>query len=118
MVSLNDFSSLFVNYYNYYKKYSDLYGDKVIILHQTGHFFEIYDYPVDDGFLCSDIYKVSNIVNLSVTRRDKNKDISPKNWLMSGVPLMKLDKYCEIFLQSNYHVIVISQVSKIKFMNG
>jgi len=112
MVSLNDFSSLFVDYYNYYKKYSDLYGDKVIILHQTGHFFEIYDYPVDDGFLCSDIQKVSKIVNINVTRRDKNKDISPKNWLMSGVPLMKLDKYCEIFLQNNYHVIVISQVSK------
>ena len=111
MVSLNDFSSLFVDYYNYYKKYSDLYGDRVIILHQTGHFFEIYDYPDDNGFLCSDIYKVSNIVNLSVTRRDKSKDISPKNWLMSGVPIIKLDKYCEIFLQSNYHVIVISQIS-------
>ena len=112
MISLNDFSSLFVDYYNYYKKYFDLYGDKVIILHQTGHFYEIYDYPVDDGFLCSDIYKVSNIVYINVTRRDKSKDLSPKNWLMSGIPLMKLDKYCEIFLQNNYHVIVVSQISQ------
>ena len=108
---LKEFSSLFVHYYNEYKKFTELYGDNVIILHQTGHFYEIYDYPYNDGFLCSDIYKVSNIVNLNVTRRDKGKELSPKNWLMSGVPLMKLDKYCDIFLQNNYHVIVISQTS-------
>ena len=30
---------------------------------------------------------------------------------MSGVPLYKLDKYCDIFLQNNYHVIVVSQTS-------
>jgi len=108
---LNDFSSLFVNYYTEYNKFTELYGDNVIILHQTGHFYEIYDYPYNDGFLCSDIYKVSNIVNLNVTRRDKSKELSPKNWLMSGVPLIKLDKYCDIFLQNNYHVIVISQTS-------
>jgi len=108
---LKEFSSLFVDYYKEYKKYTELYGDNVIVLHQTGHFFEIYDYPFEDGFLCSDIYKVSNIVNLNVTRRDKGKDLSPKNWLMSGVPLIKLDKYCDIFLQNNYHVIVVSQTS-------
>ncbi len=108
---LKEFSSLFVDYYKEYKKYTELYGENVIILHQTGHFFEIYDYPFKDGFLCSDIYKVSNIVNLNVTRRDKGKELSPKNWLMSGVPLMKLDKYCDIFLQNNYHVIVVSQTS-------
>ena len=108
---LNQFSSLFVDYYKAYDKYKKLYGENIIVLHQTGHFYEIYDYYYNNNFLCSDIYKVSNIVNLSVTRRDKNKELSPKNWLMSGVPLVKLDKYCDIFLQNNYHVIVISQIS-------
>ena len=110
-MSLEKFSDLFTDYYNHYKKYSLLYGENVVILHQTGHFYEVYDYPKDNGFLCSDIYKVSNILNLNVTRRDKNKELSEKNWLMSGVPLMKLEKYCEILLQNNYHVIVVSQTS-------
>ena len=77
---LKEFSSLFVDYYKEYKKYTELYGENVIILHQTGHFFEIYDYPFEDGFLCSDIYIVSNIVNLNVTRRDKGKELFI-NWL-------------------------------------
>ena len=108
---LKNFSSLFVDYYNNYKKYSELYGVNTVILHQTGHFYEIYDYPYNNEYLCGDIYKFSNILHLNVTRRDKSKELSPKNWLMSGVPLMKLEKYCEILLQNNYHVIVISQVS-------
>ena len=111
MMSLEKFSDLFKDYYKHYKKYSKLYGDDVVILHQTGHFFEIYDYPIDDGFLCSDIYKISNILNLNVTRRDKSKEITEKNWLMSGVPLMKVEKYSEILLQHNYHVIIVSQTS-------
>ena len=110
-MSLEKLSDLFTDYYNHYKKYSLLYGENTVILHQTGHFYEVYDYPKDNGFLCSDIYKVSNILNLNVTRRDKNKELSEKNWLMSGVPLMKLEKYCEILLQNNYHVIVVSQTS-------
>ena len=112
MVNINDFPSLFKDYYKNYEKFTNLYGENIIILHQTGHFYEIYDYPKNDmEFYCSDIYKVSAIVNLSVTRRDKNKELSTKNWLMSGVPLMKLEKYCDIFLKNNFHVIVISQTS-------
>ena len=110
-MSLEKFSDLFKDYYNHYKKYSELYGEDTVILHQTGHFYEVYDYPEDSGFLCSDIYKVSNILNLNVTRRDKNKELSEKNWLMSGVPLMKLEKYSEILLENNYHVIIVSQTS-------
>ena len=110
-MSLENFSDLFTDYYNHYIKFSKLYGEDTVILHQTGHFYEVYDYPKDDGFLCSDIYKIANILNLNVTRRDKNKAISVKNWLMSGVPLMKLEKYSEILLKNNYHVIIVSQTS-------
>ena len=58
MVNINDFPSLFKDYYKHYEKFSNLYGENIIILHQTGHFYEIYDYPKNDmEFFCSDIYK-------------------------------------------------------------
>ena len=39
----------------------------------------------------------------------QGKDLSPKNWLMSGV-INEIRAILWIFLQNNYHVIVVSQL--------
>ncbi len=53
-------------YLSYQAKYEQMYGTNTLVLMECGSFFEIYDYPIDDDFLCSDIYKISNILNLNL----------------------------------------------------
>ncbi len=36
-------------YLSYQQTYEDIYGPQTIVLMECGSFFEIYDYPSDDG---------------------------------------------------------------------
>ena len=59
-------------YLSYQQKYKDKYGPSTIVLMECGSFFEIYDYPSEDGTE-ENIYKIADIINLSVSRkRNKN----------------------------------------------
>lgn len=57
-------------YLNYNKKYKKIYGEKCVVLLESGHFMEMYDHREDsDHFdVCRDI------MNIMVTRRDKDPD--------------------------------------------
>ena len=37
-MNINNFSPLFKEYYNYYKKYTEIYGENTVILYQNGSF--------------------------------------------------------------------------------
>ena len=112
-MNLEGYSDQFIEYYNYHKKYTDIYGDNTIILLQNGGFYEIYSHQLnDDTFMGPNIYELSQIANLSVTRKDKSKALSKSNVLMSGTPTHKKLKYCSIYLNHNYHVIIVEQVTE------
>lgn len=111
-MNLEGYSDQFIDYYNYYKKYKDIYGDNTVVLYQNGSFFEIYSYQKEDNtFLGNDIYQLGDLINISITRKDKSKPLSKSNILMAGIPTHKKTKYASLLLNENYHVIIVEQIT-------
>ena len=112
-MNLEGYSDQFIEYYNYHKKYTEIYGNNTVVLLQNGSFFEIYSHQLDDdSFMGPNIYELSQLANFNVTRKDKSKPLSKSNVLMSGTPIYTKSKYCNIYLNHNYHVIVVEQVTE------
>ena len=112
-MNLEGYSNQFIEYYNYHKKYEEQFGEDTIVLLQNGSFFEVYSQQLDDGsYLGVDIHKVSKILNMLVTKKDKSKPFSKSNFLMLGFPIRSKVKNANIFLNNNYHVIIVEQVTE------
>ena len=95
------------DYLNYKDIYTTKYGENTIILMQVGSFYEIYSIEQNDILL----YKISDICNLQVSRRNKTIiEVSINNYLMAGFPSYTLQKYLQILLNNNYTVVLIEQI--------
>ena len=96
------------------EKYEKKYGSNTIVLMQVGHFFEAYGVNNDDENNNGDnLYKLSNILNIQMTR--KNKSIienSRSNPLMIGVNIYSIDKFIQLLLNNNYTIVLSEQVSQ------
>ena len=97
------------DYLEYQKIYQEKYGENTLILMQVGSFFEMYSDNPNDTLL----YKISDICNFQVSRKNKAiQEVSKNNALMAGFPLYVLQKYLQLLLQNNYTIILIEQVSE------
>jgi DNA mismatch repair protein MutS len=97
------------DYLNYEKEYRNKYGENTIILIQVGSFFELYS--ILDN--CPFIYKIADICNIQVSRKNKSiKEVSKNNPLMAGFPLYVLNKFIQILLQNNYTIVLIEQITQ------
>ena len=96
-------------YLSYQQKYKAKYGPSTIVLMECGSFFEIYDYPSEDGTE-ENIYKIADIINLSVSRK-RNKNGSDNYSLMAGFPNHAYEKWRDILLKHNYTIVKIEQDS-------
>ena len=106
-------------------KYREKYGESTVCLFQIGDFFEMNAYfkvadevqlqNKDYGeqkLMGADIYKVCDICNLQVTRKNKSVvETSRSNPLMAGFPLSALSKYTSILLAHLYTIVVVRQVT-------
>jgi DNA mismatch repair protein MutS len=101
------------NIYDFYiehvKKYKEEYGEKTVVFIQVGSFFEIYD----DGSNTVDIRRIAEVLDIIVSRRNKNiQEVSRNNVLMAGVPLWAKSKYFNNLVNhQGYTVVVMEQVS-------
>lgn len=104
--------TLIDDYFVLQEKYEKKYGEKTIVLMECGQFFEIYGIK-NDLEKKGRIYEISDITNLSVSKRggDKTKQSCRKNPLMSGFPNHSYDKWKDILLKHNYTIIKIEQDS-------
>lgn len=94
-----------IDYYlDHDKQYQQIYGPNCIVLLESGHFMEIYDYVEDSRHLniCRDI------LGIMITRRDKSDENSP---FMAGIPTHSIRRYYKILLKNNYTVVIITQVT-------
>ena len=96
-------------YLSYQQTYEDIYGPQTIVLMECGSFFEIYDYPSDDGTE-ENIYKIADIINLSVSRKRNTKSADHYS-LMAGFPNHAYEKWRDILLKHNYTIVKIEQDS-------
>ena len=97
------------DYLSYQLKYENMYGPNTIVLMECGSFFEIYDYPSEDGTE-EKIYKIADIINLNVSRK-KNKKNNGDFSLMAGFPNHAYEKWRDILLKHNYTIVKIEQDS-------
>jgi DNA mismatch repair protein MutS len=103
---------IYDDYIEYSRKYAETYGKQTVVFMQVGDFFELYAIDNDDERAGADIYTVSDICNLQVSR--KNKAIlenSRQNPLMAGFPLSIVSKHIQTMVEHGYTVIVIRQVT-------
>ena len=91
------------------EKYEAKYGEKTIVLMEVGSFFEIYG-VVNDIEKRGRIYEVADITNLSVSKKcSKTEPVSIKNPLMAGFPNFSIEKWVDILLKHNYHIIKMNK---------
>ena len=100
-------------YIRTHDEYTKLYGEQTVVLIEIGSFYELYSVVNDEMNVGPDLYALSSLVNLSVTRKNKNiSEISPSNSLMMGVPSIAYQKYRDMFLDNGYTVVKMDQITE------
>ncbi len=102
-------TSLYVEYFDYFKKCVQEYGNNVAVLMEVGKFYEVYEI-INETEHQGNATLLASILNIQLTKKDKKKpECSIKNPLMIGVPTMCIDKYTKILINNNYTIVVINQ---------
>jgi DNA mismatch repair protein MutS len=98
-----------------YKKFHDQtvkkHGEKSVVFAQIGDFYEMYAVSLDDVKMGPDLYLISDILNVCVTRKDKKKPHSISNFMMIGFPKHSVAKFKKILLDEGFTIVIVDQVS-------
>jgi DNA mismatch repair protein MutS len=100
-------ANAYVEYFLNQEKYNKIYGKLSIFFTQCGMFFESYE-TLEEGY---DLQILSNIMNITVTKKDKSIPVSSKNPYMLGFPCIVSQKYIKTLIDNGYTVIIQEQVS-------
>uniref|UniRef100_A0A6C0CT66 DNA mismatch repair proteins mutS family domain-containing protein n=1 Tax=viral metagenome TaxID=1070528 RepID=A0A6C0CT66_9ZZZZ len=103
---------IYDDYIEYAKQYVEKYGDKCVVFMQVGDFFELYAIQNDTEVVGADIYKVCDLCNIQVSRKNKSVlENSRQNPLMAGFPIAAISKFVQILVQYQYTIVLIRQVT-------
>lgn len=97
-------------YFSYHEKYIGKYGSNTIVLLEVGSFYEMYSNPLNNKG--PDLYKISEMINLVVTRKDKTLPLSDSNVLMCGLPNHAISKFLKLLIDNKFTVILFNQHKK------
>jgi DNA mismatch repair protein MutS len=93
-----------------YQEYYDIrdscilkYGKNTIVFIEIGDFFEIYSETKEEMSTYSDI------MDLVITKKNKEKEISNSNKYMSGFPCKTIKKYISRMIKENYTIVLVEQ---------
>ena len=108
-------NAFYEEYESYTQKSKKIYGENAVVFLQCGMFYEMYcctDEPYKTSDTLLDIRKIAELLDLSVTKKNKNiPEVSKSNCLMAGFPVSSHSKYICLLTRNNYTVIVVSQVT-------
>ena len=108
---MKDEISIYEEYFDYSKKYTEMHGPKTVVCMQVGSFYEIYGlkYPNSDVITGSLISEISDITGLSVV--PKKDTWKGSTVYMSGFRDLyhTFDKYLQIMMEHGYIVVEIVQ---------
>ena len=124
--------SLTENYFRLHKEFEKKYGDRICLLIQVGKFYEAYQYnPDKEGQLLREdsnltlkqnledsvgsigiAVKLSLIVNMKITSKNKELPHSIGNPIMMGFPTPAYETHREVILNNGYTIIRIDQKGK------
>jgi DNA mismatch repair protein MutS len=105
--------SILNEYLGIHNEYRVIYGPNTVVLMEVGTFFEIYAVINDELNLGPDIYHIGqNILQIPVVKRNKEiPEISMKNYLQAGFPTVSIQKFENILLNHNYHVVIVEHIT-------
>lgn len=96
------------DYFDIQEKYESKYGkDKTILLMAVGSFHEAYSTKVRGP----NLDKISELLNIARTMKNKKKPLSESNPYMLGVPTSALYRHLKRLVTLGYTVVVIDQVT-------
>jgi DNA mismatch repair ATPase MutS len=95
-------------YLDYQRKYSQEFGkENTIVFMRVGDFYEAYA-TFDDGF---DLSIISDITNLTKTKKNKNKPICLANPMLVGFHVNSLDRYIKLLINANFTFVQVDQIT-------
>lgn len=96
------------SYYTYQEEIERKYGDRSVILMMVGSFYEMYEY---EGV--GQAQRLSPLLNITLTKKDKKKEMSRTNPYMCGFPSHSLRKFVDILVgQLGYTVGIVDQLEE------
>jgi len=100
-------SNAYTEYFLNQDKYNKIHGKLTIFFTQCGMFFEAYE-TLEEGY---DLQVLSNMMNITVTKKDKSIPVSIKNPYMLGFPCIASQKHIKTLVDNGYTIIIQEQVS-------
>ena len=100
--------SLLAEYHNCFLETQQKYGEKSVVLMAVGSFYEMYSQNKEY------LKKICNILNVLLTKKNKNKESSSKNPYMCGMPVHALSKHLSKLLLHNYTVAIYDQFDDLE----
>ena len=105
---------VFNQYINYHNEYMKKYGKETVIFMQVGSFFELYGIYQDDKIIGCDVIKISEILNVQYTKKDKK---NPDNILSNPVNTESIAG-CPAFYKVNLLILLKNLNSINKPLKG
>ena len=100
-------------YFEYYKEYTEKYGEKTLVLIQNGAFYEMYAFKNDDEDLnYTNLKEISEIMDIVLTKKNKKKEVTLKSPYMAGIPIKAIDKYIRKISEHNYTIVLVDQITE------
>ena len=96
---------MLAQYWNTQKTHEKIYGEKTIVLIEKGNFYESYCTETQG---CAK--ELSRILNITLTKANKNKELSENNPYMAGFPTINKNKHIGLLSEYGYTTVLIEQI--------
>ena len=101
-------SGMLNEYFQYNKKSIKKYGINSVVLMMVGSFYEIYGKKQEFEYMS----RISNILSIQLTRKNKSKEVSDSNPYTCGFPCYAISKHLSKLLNANFTVCIYDQFDK------
>jgi DNA mismatch repair ATPase MutS len=91
-------------YFELYERYFDIYGNKLVLLFQSGMFYEIYSYD----YMYID--NISNLMQITIMKKNKNEVASKKNPYMCGFHISLKEKFVKILFDHDFVIVIYDKL--------
>lgn len=102
---------IYEDYIDYTNEYRKKYGFHTVVFLQVGDFFELYAVQNEGETEGADIFRIGDLCNLQVTKKNKALPEGRSNPYMAGFPLAIVQKHVQTLTNNNYTVVIIRQVT-------
>lgn len=97
------------DYFEYYNKYTEEYGEKTCIMMQIGSFYEM-QMINNENEKIGNLQEVCSLLNIQITKKNKSVEgVDRSNPYFAGFPKHSITKFLPILLDNNYTVVLIEQ---------